>query len=204
MNAGRESKSVAAMRQVLQANTLFSADNSGQIMTLKYGGDKTITGGWVAGTFWGRLYPYLSGAPSLSDQKQLSAQISNNVLNSLFGQNPGTMKGTPFYGPKIYHDTSGLPVPFAFNKYLTKWDGWVTQLQVGKPASTIHMTYGRNVFDDADAAQYTELPKNNAQPVNDIFYLPPNKTIAGFLDGRVGYITAPIPVNMFNFEAAAP
>jgi prepilin-type N-terminal cleavage/methylation domain-containing protein len=203
MNAGGEAKMISAMRQVVQANTLFSAENSGQIMTLKYGGDKTITGGWVTGTFWGRLYPYLSGAPSISDQKELSAQIKK-VINNLYGQDPSTMKGTPFYGPRIYHDTSGLPVPFAFNKYLTRWDNWVTQPQVGRIASTIFMTYGRNVFDEADAAQYTELPKNGAQPVNDIFYLPPNKTIAGFLDGRVAYITAPIPQSMFNFEAASP
>ena len=199
MNSGREAKSVAAMRQVVQANTLFSADNSGQIMTLKYGGDRTLTagGGWVAGTFWGRLYPYLSAALNISDQRELSTQIKM-VLNSLYGSDPSTMKGTPFYGPKIYHDTSGLPVPITFNMYLTKWDGWVTQLQVGKPASTIYATYGFAMFDES-ALNYQPLQKNQARQTG-IYYLPPNKAIAAFLDGRVGYITAPIPKSMVKFE----
>ena len=197
MNAGGEAKMISAMRQVVQANSLFSAENSGQIMTLKYGGDKTLTGGWVTGTFWGRLYPYLSGMPAVSDQKQFSDQIKN-VLKSLYGQDPDTMRGTPFYGPKIYGDTSGLPVPITFNKYLTQWDGWVTQLQVGKPASTIYATYGFAMFDES-ALNYQPLQKNQARQTG-IYYLPPNKTIAGFLDGRVAYVTAPIPTNMVKFE----
>ena len=201
MNAGREAKMISAMKQVVQANTLFSAENSGQIMTMKYGGDPTITGGWVSGTFWGRLYPYLSGMPTSSDQKQVSDQIKK-VINSLYGSDPSTMKGTPFYGPKIYHDTSGLPVPLAFNSYLTKWNNWGTQLQVGKIASTIYVTYGFNTFDEKGLT-YQELGKNQVRQPG-IFFLPPNKTIAGFLDGRVAYVTAPIPVSMVNFEAASP
>jgi prepilin-type N-terminal cleavage/methylation domain-containing protein len=197
MNAGREAKMISAMKQVVQANTLFSAENSGQIMTMKYGGDPTITGGWVTGTFWGRLYPYLSGMPTVSDQKQLSIQIKN-ALNSLYASDPSTMKGTPFYGPKIYHDTSGLPVPLAFNSYMTKWGNWVTQPQVGKISSTIYVTYGFNTFDEKGLT-YQELGKNQARQPG-IFFLPPNKTIAGFLDGRVAYVTAPIPTNMVKFE----
>jgi len=204
MNSGREAKSVAAMRQVVQANTLFSADNSGRIMALKWAGESTIEGGYVGGTFWGRLYPYLSGMPTVSDQKQLSDQIKK-VLNSLCGSDPSTMKGTPFYGPRIYHDTSGLPVPLSFNSYVRGgWNGWVTQAQVGKPASTIYVTYGRATFSETNAAQYTPLPKNGAVGTNSIYFLPPNKTIAGFLDGGVRYITAPIPANMINFNADAP
>lgn len=202
MNSGGEAKSVAAMKSVLQANALFSSDNFGQIMTLKYAGDRTISDqGWVAGTFWGRLQPYLSGSPRISSQTELQTQI-RKLLKSLYGGDPDTMKGTPFEGPKIYRDTSGLPVPLAFNRYLNKWNGWVTQLQIAKPASTIYATYGFAMFDEADAAEYAELPKNGNRPVNNIFYLPPNKTIAGFLDGRVEYVTAPIPESMVKFEGA--
>jgi prepilin-type N-terminal cleavage/methylation domain-containing protein len=197
MNAGGEAKMISAMKQVVLANTLFSAENSGQIMIMKYGGDPTITGGWVSGTFWGRLYPYLSGMPISSDQKQVSDQIKK-VINSLYGSDPSTMKGTPFYGPKIYHDTSGLPVPLAFNSYMTKWGNWVTQPQVGKISSTIYVTYGFNTFDE-NGLTYQELGKNQARQLG-IFFLPPNKTIAGFLDGRVAYVTAPIPTNMVKFE----
>lgn len=202
MRSGGEAKAVAAMKSVLQAHSAFSADNFGQIMTLKYAGDPALAGqGWVAGTFWGRLQPYFSDSPRISNQAQLAAKIKAD-LQRLFGGDPDTMKGTPFEGPKIYHDTSGLPVPFAFNRYLQKWNGWVTQLQVAKPASTIYATYGFAMFDEADAASYTELPKNGARPENNIFYLPPNRTIAGFLDGHVESLTAPIAQEMVKFEGA--
>jgi hypothetical protein len=151
--------------------------------------------------------------PTVSTEEQLGNQI-RKVLISLYGgqavkalqKDPGkdTMKGTPFYGPQIYGDLSGLPVPFAFNGNLYVYNGWVRQPQVGKPASTIYMTYGFGVFSEKNTAQYSPLPKNGARPTNPIFYLPPNKTIAGFLDGGVRYITAPIPTDMVNFNAAAP
>jgi len=154
MRSGGEAKSVAAMKSLLQAHTAFSSDNFGRIMTLKYAGDPTLSGqGWVAGTFWGRLQPYFSDSPRISNQAQLAAKIESD-LKRLFGGDPNTMKGTPFEGPKIYHDTSGLPVPFAFNKYLSKWGSWVTQLQIPKPASTIYATYGFAMFDEQDAQTY--------------------------------------------------
>jgi prepilin-type N-terminal cleavage/methylation domain-containing protein len=204
MRSGGEAKSVSAMKSLLQAHSAFSADNFGQIMTLKYVGDPTLAGqGWVAGTFWGRLQPYFSDSPRISNQRELQEKILTD-LKRFFGSDPDTMKGTPFEGPKIYHDTSGLPVPFAFNKYLSKWGGWVTQLQIPKPSSTIYATYGFAMFDEQDAATYQELPKNGARPDNNIFYLPPNRTIAGFLDGHVESLTAPIPQNMVKFEGTAP
>jgi len=204
MRSGGEAKSVAAMKSLLQAHSAFSADNFGQIMTLKYPGDSTLAGqGWVAGTFWGRLQPYFSDSPRISNQTQLQQKIMAD-LKRLFGGDPDTMKGTAFEGPKIYKDTSGLPVPFAFNRYLNKWNGWVTQLQIAKPASTIYVTYGFAMFDEQDAARYQELPQNGARPDNNIFYLPPNRTIAGFLDGHAESIAAPIPENMVKFEGATP
>ncbi len=197
-----ETKSVAAMKSVLTANSLYSADNFGQILTLKYAGDPSLAGGgWVGGAYWGRLQPYLFGTPRISNQTQLQAKILSELRN-LFGGDPKTMSGTAFEGPKIYHDTSALPVPFAFNKYLNKWNGWVTQLQITKPASTIYATYGFAMFDEADGAAYRELPKNGDRPENNIFYLPPNRTLAGFLDGRVEILTAPIPEEMVKFEGA--
>jgi hypothetical protein len=91
-------------------------------------------------------------------------------------------------------------VPLAFNRYLSEQKDiiWVTQLQVGQPASTIYATYGFARFDETGLT-YKTLAKNGARQPG-IFYLPPNKAIAGFLDGRVGYITAPIPESMVKFE----
>ena len=111
----------------------------------------------------------------------------------------GALGEGPFEGPQIYRDTSDLPVPFAFNKYLSKYDGWVTQLQVTKPSSTTCTTCGFAMFDEHDAASYEELPKNGARPVNNVFYIPPKRTIAGFLGGRVECLAAPIPDSMVEF-----
>lgn len=112
------------------------------------------------------------------------------------------MKGTAFEGPKIYNDTSSTPIPFGFNKYLMKWGTWVTQLQITKPSSTIYATYGFGSFDEKKAAEYVELATGGARPESSIFWLPPNRTIAGFLDGRVQYVTAPIAEEMVKFEGA--
>jgi hypothetical protein len=70
---------------------------------------------------------------------------------------------------------------------------------VTKRSSTAHATYGFAMFDEEDTASYEELPKNGARPVNNIFYIPPKRTIAGFLGGRVECLTAPIPDSMVKF-----
>lgn len=49
----------------------------------------------------------------------------------------------------------------------------MTQLQVTKPSSATHATYGFAMFDEEDAASYEALPKNGARPVNNVFYIPP-------------------------------
>ncbi len=197
-----EAKSIAAMKSVLEASAFYSADNNGQIHTLRWAGDPALVGqGWVGGAFWGRLQPYLFGTEKISNQSQLQTKILAE-LKRLFGGDPKTMQGTAFEGPKIYHDTSSTPIPFGFNKYLSKWGAWVTQLQIPKPSATIYATYGFAMIDEADAASYQELPKNGARPENNIFYLPPNRTIAGFLDGRVAFLTAPIAEEMVKFEGA--
>lgn len=202
--SGGEAKSLAVMKSVLQGCALYAADNNGQINTLKWETDP-LERPWVGGTFWGRVAPYLFSMPRITDQKQMQTYLLEQ-LKRLFGTDPRTMKGTPFEGPKIYGDTAAVGLPFAFNKYLYEFykpginDGWVTQLQVATPASTIYMTYGSAMFDEEDAATYTELPKNGAKTVNNIYFLPPNKTIAGFLDGRVEILTAPIPEKMVKID----
>lgn len=199
-----EAKSLAVMKAVLQGSALYTADNNGQIHTLRWSNDPLVAppyAQWVAGGYWGRLQPYLFGTARINNQNQLQTQI-NKELRQLFGTDPGTLSGSVFEGPRIYRDSSATPVPFAFNKYLHKYGDWVLMPRVPSPASTIYMTYGSALFDEEDGAIYTELPKNGDRPVNNIFYLPPDRTLAGFLDGRVEWISAPIDAKMIKFEGA--
>lgn len=192
-----EVKSVSVMKSVLQGCVLYSTDNMGQINTLKWESD-SLERPWVAGTFWGRVAPYLFTMPRITDQKQLQTQLMTQ-LKTLFGTDPRNMKGTPFEGVKIYGDTAAVGLPFAFNKYMYEFyrpgqnDGWVTQLQIPRPASTVYMTYGSAFFDEDDGKAYEPMPKDGSKPVNNIFYLPSKAAVAGYLDGRVEMITAPIP-----------
>lgn len=201
-----QTKSTAALKSVVQANAMFAADNEGNIATLRWTADKGANP-YVGGSFWGRLQPYLFPMPRISNQKELAARIEPQ-LAKMFGADPLSLKGTIFEGPKIYEDGAGLPVPFAFNRYLYEWlrqgenDGWVKMQQLSKAASTIYATYGFAMFDEVDAGSYAELPQNGARPDNNIFYLPPNRTLAAFLDGRVEWVTAPIAEEMVKFEGA--
>ncbi|MDX6765305.1 MAG: type II secretion system protein [Candidatus Methylacidiphilales bacterium] len=202
-----ETKSVAVMRAVLAANSLYAGENNGQIVTIRWDTD-SLTNPYVSASFWGRLQPYLFPEITTTNQAQLSTQIKSK-LNTLFGTDVSSMKGTPFYGPKLYGDKSGLPVPFATNSYLYEFtkpaenDGWIRIQQIYSAPSTIYLTYGYAMFDEADAETYVDLPKNNARPTNNIFYLPSRRTIAGFLDGRVEYLTPPIAEKMVFIDGSS-
>lgn len=205
-----ETKSIAVMKSVLQANALYAADNNGQIATLRYAGDKGLNPGgkWVGNTFWGVLQPYLFPDITTANQAQLAAEIRAQ-LNKLFGsQDADKMKGTTFDGANVYHDTAGLPLPFAFNKYLYEWynplenDGWVRQLQLHSLPSTIYMVYGFAMFDEVDAQTYQPIAKAGQAVANNIFYLPSQRAIAGFMDGRVEYLTPPIAERMVKIDGS--
>jgi prepilin-type N-terminal cleavage/methylation domain-containing protein/prepilin-type processing-associated H-X9-DG protein len=195
MKSSAQTKSVAAIRSVLQANTLYANDNKGQIVILRDEGEKLMLnpgGKWVGNTFWGTLQPYLFTGITTTNQSQLGQEILAQ-LNKLFGSpNLAKMTGTPFAGARIYGDTSGLPVPFSFNKYLRTWNDWVRQQQVYSLPSTIYVTYGIYYFDEADAQTYQPMAKVGETVVNNIYYLPSKRAIAGFLDGHVALMAPPI------------
>lgn len=203
-----ETKSVAVLKSVLQANALFAADNNGQIATLRYAGDKGLNPGgkWVGNTFWGVLQPYLFPDITTANQAQLLTQIRGQLNKFLGSQDADKMKGTTFDGVNVYHDTSGLPLPFACNKYLYEWynplqnDGWVRQLQLPSLPSTIYLVYGFAMFDEADAQTYQPMPKSGQAVTNNIYYLPSQRAIAGFMDGRVEYLTPPIAEKMVKID----
>jgi prepilin-type N-terminal cleavage/methylation domain-containing protein len=196
-----EAKSIAVMRSVLQANSIYSTENNGQIATLRYTGEMGLPGAkWVSNTFWGLLQPYLFPEITTTNQTQLLAEMRAK-LQTLFGsQDLNKMTGTPFAGSKVYGDSSGLPVPFAFNKYLLPWNQWVRQLQIYSLPSTVYATYGFAAFDEVDAQTYQPMAKAGEAVANNIYYLPSKKAIAGFLDGRVEFLVPPIAEKMVKID----
>jgi hypothetical protein len=44
------------------------------------------------------------------------------------------------------------------------------------------------------------MAKAGQKPVNDIYYLPSKRAIAGFMDGRVEYLKPPIPERMIKID----
>lgn len=196
-----EAKSISVMRSVLQANTVYAGDNNGQIATLRYTGELGLPGAkWAQDTFWGFLQPYLFPEISTNNQSQLVTELRPK-LNKLFGcPDTRTMTGTPFAGAKIYGDTAGLTVPFAFNQYLKPWNNWVRQQQIYSLPSCIYLTYGFGQFDEVDAQTYQPMAKGIEAVANNIYYLPSKKAIAGFLDGRVEYMPPPIAEKMIKID----
>jgi len=203
LKAAGETKSAAVLKSVLQANTQYAGENNGQIANLRWAGENLILnpgGKWVGNTFWGQLQPYLFPEITTNNQSQLGTEIRAK-LKTLFGTpDPSKMTGTPFADSQVYHDTSGLPLPFAFNKYLHPWNAWITQQQVDSLPSTIYAAYGFADFDEVDAQSYVPMAKKGQTPSNNIYYLPSKLAVAGYLDGRVEFVAAPIAERMLRID----
>jgi prepilin-type N-terminal cleavage/methylation domain-containing protein len=199
-----ETKSIAAMKNVLQAGALYSAENNGQIAVLRWTGEMTLPGSkWVSNTYWGLLQPYLFPDITTTNQSELLAQMRPR-MNKLFGSSDYTkMTGTPFAGGRIYADSSGLSVPFAFNTYLHPWNQWARQQQIYSLPATIYLTYGNGFFDEIDAETYQPMTKLGQPVTNNIYYLPSQRAIAGFLDGRVEFLKPPIAEKMVVIDGSA-
>ena len=198
-----EAKSVSAMKQILQMNMLFSGDNNGKIHTLRWDTDaiRTSAGNWINGSYWGCLHPYLLGSGRIANDSDLALKLSAQVKAMLGSADPATMKGTAFEGPRAYADTSGIPMPLGFNGNLQPWQRWVTRQEVSKPSTTIYATYGWATVSETapSVTEYQELGKNGARQPG-VWWLPSRRTIAGFLDGRVTYLTVPIAEEMFKLQ----
>ncbi len=183
-----QTKSLAVIRTVTAANLSYATDNNGQINTLRWGGDplEGQKGQWVGDTFWGRMQPYIFTNLKTSNQSTLNKDLLSN-MKQLFGTSDmRTLPGTPFAGTSTYYDTSGLPVPFSFNKYLYPWGNWARQQQLARLSTTAYITYGWAFFDETQAQAYQKLP---AKP---IYFLPSQKAIIGFLDGHVDSVAPPM------------
>jgi prepilin-type N-terminal cleavage/methylation domain-containing protein/prepilin-type processing-associated H-X9-DG protein len=187
-----------ALRQAAAANGQYAVENSGQINTLRWVGDPKEGKPYVGNSFWGRVQPYLFGQEELSNQKAMASLIKNNLETLFDTKNSDTMQGTWLDGSAIYHDGSGLPVPFAFNSELYKWNKWENAGRIGNTASIVYATYGFGLFDVQDGASYTPRPTNRSKPNNNIYYMDDKQAMVAFLDGHVEKLSAPIPERRFK------
>ncbi len=208
-NSANEFKLLNVIRNVAQANISYAGENNGQINMLRDPSDPLDgSPNWVSDTFWGRLQPYLFKNVQATTQADLAAQIRTQ-LAVLFNcpsldTKPASWKGTPFFNIKVYGDVSGLPVPFGFNKYLVKYNGWTLRQQISSPATTAYFTYGWYFFDEDDAKTYAPMPKlGGAKQTNNIYYMTSKKAIMAFLDGHVAYMTPPIAPEIVKFDGAS-
>lgn len=191
---------MSSLRQVAAMNVAYSTENLGDINTMRYVGDPKEGGGgaWVKNSFWGRLQPYLFPDVSETNQNRLKKEL-NARLDQLFSTpDADTMVNTVLNGSRIYHDGSGLPVPYAFNKNLNKWGEFLKVSSFSDPSQVLYAVYGFGLFDEADGKAYVERPTDNSKPENNIYYLDDRKAIAAFLDGHIESVTAPIPDRRFK------
>lgn len=200
MEKAQQTKSIAAIRSVATANMQYATDNNARINTLKWQGDPEEGKPFVGNSFWGRLSPYLFEHITTTSQGRLKNEIKDD-LNRLFSTSDADkMTGTWLAGSKIYHDSSGLPVPFAFNDELYTWNKWVRTNQVPDVAEVMYITYGFGVFNEADGKSFTPRPTDGSKPDNNIYFLGNGKAVVSFLDGHVEMLSPPIPEYFFSGE----
>lgn len=195
-----EANSLASLRQVAAINTVYSIENNGDINTLRWPRDPKEggSGGWAKNSYWGRLQPYLFPDISINDQRKFKDEMDRR-LDILFNtKDASTMSQTMLQGAKIYHDSSGLPLPFGFNSNLYKWEQSVKVSSFSDPTSVIYVAYGYGLFNEEDGKAYAPIPRDKSIPTNNIYYTEDRKALAAFLDGHIEHVSPPIPSRRFE------
>lgn len=187
----QQAKAVSALRQVASANLAYSAENFDSINTLRWPGDpRDKAGSWVANSFWGRVQPYIFTAATSTSPKAQQREL-NDALDMFFGSTDADkMTKTFLQGARIYHDTSGLPVPFGFNGQLHQWNKDVKASQFRDPTNVIYATYGFSFFKADQVREYVERPTDGTS--KPVYYLDDGTAAVAFLDGRVEMLRPPI------------
>lgn len=178
---------ISSLRQVASLHLAYSSENQGSINTA--GG--SLVGAAGAQNFWERFQPYFIARMETTQgpaEKQEILRHLNILLNTTDAE---TMANTAFRGPKIFHDSRGLPIPFSFNKNIYHGKELLKMSLVPNPEQMIYAVYGRFNFTEADGSSYAPMPTNGTIPANKIFYLSDKKAIAAFLDGHVESISPP-------------
>lgn len=201
----RQSNAVSAMRQIGIANVAYQSENNGAINVIRDAGERGTYEGpgavYASNSFMGRIQPYLFPDLQAENEKDFVAQMTSS-LEVFFGTSElRTMAKTLFSGVPVTADGSGIRNPLAVNMNLRpQWGKTNPPFRVsemGNPASTLYLTYGRYYFNAQLGATYTPLPQNGDNR-RAIYYLPNKKGVFCFLDGHVELLSAPIPERLFG------
>ena len=195
-NNARQVNAMGALREVAVANAGFAAENSGKINTMRWVGDPEEGKPWISNSYWGRMAPYLFSGATNNNQKELQKEIKSSLRSFFSTSNPSKMTGTVLDGSRIYHDASGLPVPFGFNKEHYSWGKWASITQIENPARVMYVTYGFGFVTEDKAKEFQERPTDNTS--KPIYFMDDGKAIVVFLDGHTESVSAPFSGRMFK------
>jgi prepilin-type N-terminal cleavage/methylation domain-containing protein len=213
MQKAKRTSAISAMRQVTSANIAYSAENFGNINTIRFsspfkdpveGDIPGVAGdGYVSNSFWGRCSPYLfpglTGIPGTgAGENKLNEEIISG-LNLLFGTpNCNTMSKTIMSGTPIISDGSGRRVPFAFNSKMTTWGKFAKTSTFDDPSRILWAVYGYSTFNNTHGQAYSPLPKSGTKPTDNIYYFDHKKAIGAFLDGHIEELSPPLSEGRFE------
>ena len=191
---------MSSLRQISAFNVAYSTENDGDINTMRYGGDPKEGGGavWVQNTFWGRLQPYLFPDAQTTNQSQLGKNLKQRMAQLFNTPNVDKMTNTVINGARIYHDTSGLAVPIAFNANLVPWGKFVKTSTLTDSSQILWATYGFGLFTEANGKTYVPKPTDGTAGKSNIYFLDDRTAIAAFVDGHMETVQAPIPTRNFK------
>jgi prepilin-type processing-associated H-X9-DG protein len=187
------------------AQVAYASEHHGAINTLRYEGESDYLDASqpVTDSFWGKMHPYLFSIPQVVNQVILRNDLEL-ALKSLFStKDVRLMSGTPFGGYPIYTDSSGLPLPVAFNSEIMPEFNQASRpvAAIGNPARIIYISYGYEKITPEDGQAYRERPdENSGDGRRGIFWLSTKKAILCFLDGHVETVSEPIPERFFSVQ----
>jgi prepilin-type N-terminal cleavage/methylation domain-containing protein len=202
----RKVASINGMRQVAVGTLSYSSENNGSLNRVIFTGENTILfepipglgDRWVSNTFWGRLQPYLFPDLKASNQSQLGADIRERVAQMLSTKNLNTMQGTPFQDSRIYTDTSGIRLPFAFNTSVSQWNKLSKLQSFDDTARVVYFSYGFSTFNESDAQVAVPPPIKNPSAESNIFWFPDGTAAFTFLDGHLEVLSPPLKAERFK------
>lgn len=191
---------ISALRQVGTANVAYTTENFGNINTMRYGGDPKEGGGgkWVTNSFWGRCSPYLFSGVQATNDNQLKTELDGRLDQFFSSTNANKMTKTIMAGTPVYHDSSGLPVPFSFNAKMFPWGRFMKASSFSDSGRVLWATYGFGAFNETHGQTYVPLPPAGSPPSARIYYFANKKAIGAFLDGHVEELSPPISKQRFE------
>ncbi len=198
--------STSGMRQVSVGTLNYSVENQGALNRVIFSNENELLNEPIPGlvdlsvsnTFWGRLQPYLFADTPTTNQPQLSAAIKRGLEVMLSTKDLNTMQGTPFHKSRIYEDTSGLRLPFAFNSSIYEPNKLNRTQSFDDLGRIVYFTYGWELFEQSDAQAAVPLPITNPATQSNIYWYDDGTAAFIFLDGHLEVLKPGLSIQRFR------